>query len=42
MLKPDQAGHIPANVTARVLPATIFGSEYVDLVAPRVAGGQAD
>jgi phospholipid/cholesterol/gamma-HCH transport system substrate-binding protein len=35
VLKPDQARHIPANVTARVLPATIFGSEYVDLVAPR-------
>ena len=35
VLKPDQAEQIPANVTARVLPATIFGSEYVDLVAPR-------
>ena len=35
VLKPDQAREIPANVTARVLPATIFGSEYVDLVAPR-------
>jgi phospholipid/cholesterol/gamma-HCH transport system substrate-binding protein len=34
VLKPDQAEQIPANVTARVLPATIFGSEYVDLVAP--------
>ena len=35
VLKPDQAEQIPANVTARVLPATIFGSEYVELVAPR-------
>ena len=35
VLKPDQAREIPANVTARVLPATIFGSEFVDLVAPR-------
>jgi len=36
VLKPDQAKQIPANVTARVLPATNFGSEYVELVAPRV------
>jgi virulence factor Mce-like protein len=35
VLKPDQAEQIPANVTARVLPSTIFGSEYVELVAPR-------
>jgi phospholipid/cholesterol/gamma-HCH transport system substrate-binding protein len=34
VLKPDQAEHIPANVTARVLPATIFGSEFVELVPP--------
>ena len=35
ILDDDQARRIPANVTARILPATIFGSEYVDLVAPR-------
>jgi phospholipid/cholesterol/gamma-HCH transport system substrate-binding protein len=35
VIKRDQAGQIPANVTARVLPSTIFGSEYVELVAPR-------
>ena len=35
VLKPDQAEQIPANVTARVLPSTIFGSEYVELVPPR-------
>ena len=36
VLEPAQASRIPANVTARVLPATIFGTEYVDLVPPRV------
>lgn len=35
VLQPDEARRIPANVTARVLPSTIFGAEYVDLVAPR-------
>ena len=35
VLKPDQAEHIPANVTARVLPSTIFGAEFVDLVEPK-------
>lgn len=29
------AGEIPAQVTARVLPATVFGTTYVDLVRPR-------
>ncbi len=35
VVKSQHAGNIPANVTARVLPSTIFGSEYVDLVEPR-------
>lgn len=30
----DQAPAIPANVTAQVLPATLFGDDYVDLVWP--------
>lgn len=30
----DQAVHIPALVRARVLPGTLFGNEYVDLVVP--------
>lgn len=34
VLKPEQADEIPANVTARVLPSTIFGSEFIDLVEP--------
>ena len=34
VLKPEQAERIPANVTARVLPSTIFGSEYVEASSP--------
>ncbi len=33
-LQPDQVGAIPANVSARLLPKTLFGERYVDLVAP--------
>ena len=41
VLKPEQAKRIPANVTARVLPSTIFGSEYVELVEPRSPASKA-
>jgi virulence factor Mce-like protein len=46
VIHPEHAGAIPATVVARVLPSTIFGSEYVDLVSPahpgtaRIASGQ--
>lgn len=33
----DEVGQIPANVQARVLPASVFGTSYVDLVAPKGA-----
>jgi virulence factor Mce-like protein len=33
-LDPDQIGAIPANVSARLLPKTLFGERYVDLVLP--------
>jgi phospholipid/cholesterol/gamma-HCH transport system substrate-binding protein len=33
-LQPDQVGAIPANVSARLLPKTLFGERYVDLVIP--------
>jgi phospholipid/cholesterol/gamma-HCH transport system substrate-binding protein len=33
-LDPDQVGAIPANVSARLLPKTLFGERYVDLVLP--------
>ena len=30
-IEPDQLGQIPADVTARLLPKTLFGERYVDL-----------
>jgi phospholipid/cholesterol/gamma-HCH transport system substrate-binding protein len=34
-LDPDQVELIPANVTARLLPKTLFGEKYVDLSYPQ-------
>lgn len=39
-LDPAVAGHIPANVTARLLPKTLFGEKYVELVVPADAGAR--
>jgi phospholipid/cholesterol/gamma-HCH transport system substrate-binding protein len=36
-LDPKRVGQIPANVQARLLPKTLFGEKYVDLVIPKVA-----
>ncbi|PFX02986.1 hypothetical protein CJ469_02507 [Nocardia farcinica] len=33
-IDPDKAEQIPANATARLLPKTLFGERYVDLVIP--------
>jgi virulence factor Mce-like protein len=33
-LQPDLVNQIPANVTAQLLPKTLFGERYVDLVIP--------
>lgn len=33
-LKPEYAAYIPSDVHARLLPKTLFGEKYVDLVAP--------
>ena len=33
-LQPDQVAGIPVNVSARILPKTLFGERYVDLVIP--------
>src|SRR3954467_2763644 len=33
-LKPSEARQIPDNVTVRLLPKTLFGEKYVDLVPP--------
>jgi phospholipid/cholesterol/gamma-HCH transport system substrate-binding protein len=38
-LDPAQASRIPADITARLLPKTLFGERYVALVPP--AGGSA-
>ncbi len=34
-LNPEDVALIPADVNARLLPKTLFGEEYVDLVAPQ-------
>ena len=39
-LDPSQVAHIPANVTAQVVAATLFGAKYVQLDTPPVAAAQ--
>ncbi|GAA4010616.1 MCE family protein [Streptomyces plumbiresistens] len=39
-LKPKHVAHIPSDVHARLLPKTLFGEKYVDLVAPRGSSGR--
>jgi virulence factor Mce-like protein len=36
---PDQIKLIPSDVQARILPKTLFGQKYVELVSPQTAGG---
>ena len=38
-LQPKWAKRIPANVSARLVPKTIFGEKYVDLVTPAQPSG---
>src|SRR5665811_1925698 len=33
-LQPDQVAGIPVNVSARILPKTLFGERFVDLILP--------
>jgi phospholipid/cholesterol/gamma-HCH transport system substrate-binding protein len=33
-IQPSQLGRLPANVTAQMLPTTLFGERYVDLILP--------
>ena len=40
-LQPGRRAHIPRNVSARLLPKTLFGERYVELVPP-AAPGPAD
>src|SRR4051812_44228231 len=39
-LDPDKAKQIPRNVTVRMLPKTVFGEKYVDLVLPSQPQGR--
>lgn len=34
-IKPDSIGQIPENVSAAILPKTLFGEKYVDLTVPK-------
>ena len=34
-IKPEQIGSIPANVTAAIVPKTLFGEKYVELDHPQ-------
>jgi len=38
-LKPEQVGLISSDVSARILPKTLFGEKYVSLVPPEGDGG---
>lgn len=38
-LEPDKVGQIPQNVSARLLPKTLFGERYVNLVLPQQKTG---
>ena len=40
-IKPDKIGSIPANVTAAILPKTLFGEKYVSLVIPKTPDSSA-
>jgi phospholipid/cholesterol/gamma-HCH transport system substrate-binding protein len=40
-IKPDKIGEIPQNVTASILPKTLFGEKYVELVVPTDASSKA-
>jgi phospholipid/cholesterol/gamma-HCH transport system substrate-binding protein len=33
-IQPDMVAHLPANVTAMMVPTTLFGERYVDLLIP--------
>ncbi|GAA3780381.1 MCE family protein [Streptomyces phyllanthi] len=39
-LKPEYVTSIPSDVHARLLPKTLFGEKYVDLVAPRASSAR--
>jgi virulence factor Mce-like protein len=40
-LDPDKANDIPTNVSARLLPKTLFGEKFVELVLPPTPAGRS-
>ncbi len=38
-IDPEEADRLPGGVTARILPATVFGTSFVDLVPPAEPSG---
>ena len=40
-IKPNKIGDIPENVTASILPKTLFGEKYVELVIPKDASAKS-
>jgi phospholipid/cholesterol/gamma-HCH transport system substrate-binding protein len=40
-LSPDKARSVPAGVTARSLPANVFGQDFIELLPPAAVGGPA-
>jgi phospholipid/cholesterol/gamma-HCH transport system substrate-binding protein len=40
-IKPDKIGQIPSNVTASILPKTLFGEKYVELNIPAAPNAEA-
>ncbi|HEY2576509.1 MAG TPA: MCE family protein [Streptosporangiaceae bacterium] len=39
-IQPDMVNELPANVTAEMVPTTLFGERYVDLIMPGSPAGQ--
>lgn len=39
-LQPDKVDGIPRGVTARLIPKTLFGEKYVDLIPPQQSAGR--
>lgn len=39
-MKPDAITKVPRNVTAEIIPKTLFGEKYISLIPPEIANGQ--
>ena len=40
-IKPDDISRIPAGVSARIIPKTLFGEKYVSLIPPSTPSGES-